>query len=77
MILLFDLFKYSCYNKIMENKKTRGGKRPGAGRPVSQTQRKSKTYTISLYPEEIEKLKEIARSTNITISQLLRNTFNL
>ncbi len=61
----------------MEIKKTRGGKRPGAGRPVSNTSRKSKTYTISLYPEELEKLKDIARTNDLTVSQLLRNTFHL
>lgn len=60
----------------MEEKNKRGGKRPGAGRPLS-THKKSKTYTISLYPEELEKLKKIASSNDLTVSQLLRNTFNL
>ena len=60
----------------IEKKKKSGGKREGAGRPFSQGE-KVKTYTISLYPTEIEKLKGIAHSQDMTISQLLRDTFNL
>lgn len=61
---------------IPVKKKKSGGKRPGAGRPVSKGD-KSKTYCISLYPSEIEKLKNIAQEKDISISQLLRTTFNL
>ena len=43
---------------------TRGGKRPGAGRPKGSTkpqEQKSRTISITGYPDELEKVKEFVK----------------
>lgn len=50
-----------------------GGKREGSGRPVLPQEQKKifKTVSISGTPEQIEKLKELAKARNLTVSKMI------
>lgn len=52
----------------------RGGKREGAGRPVGTTRGHTveyKTVSISALPQEVERIKELARESGKTVSRYL------
>ena len=50
----------------------RGGKRKGAGRPVGKIKDKlTKKMTITIYPDEQEKLRTLANLENKSISRFL------
>lgn len=52
----------------------RGGKREGAGRPVGTVKGRTveyKTISISALPEEVERIKELAKKSEKTVSRFL------
>lgn len=52
----------------------RGGKREGAGRPFGTTRGRTveyKTISISALPEEVERIKELAKESGKTVSRYL------
>lgn len=50
----------------------RGGKRKGSGRPIGSTKDKlTKKMTITIYPEEQEKIRILAKNEKKTISRFL------
>ncbi len=53
----------------------KGGKRIGAGRPVGTTKEiTAKRITITIYPEEEIKLKELAKENGKSLSRYLIET---
>lgn len=62
----------------MDNKRNWGGARKGAGTPVTvKPNDKRKQRAISLSDTEYKKLKRIADVNGISISQLIREAFDL
>lgn len=62
----------------MANDRNWGGLRKGAGAPVTVgAENRRKQRVISLNDKEYELLKEIALERQISISELIRITFNL
>lgn len=60
------------------SKNTWGGNREGAGAPITVgAENRRKQRAISLSDKEYELLKEIALERQISISELIRITFNL
>lgn len=52
----------------------RGGKREGAGRPAGTVRGRTveyKTISISALPEEVERIKELAKKSGKTVSRYL------
>ena len=55
-----------------------GGARKGAGAPVTVgNEGRRKARVISLNDKEYEKLNGVAKKNNVSVSQLIRDTFNL
>lgn len=62
----------------MTNSRNWGGLRKGAGAPITVgAENRRKQRAISLSDKEYELLKEIALERQISISELIRITFNL
>lgn len=62
----------------MDNKRNWGGARKGAGAPVTvKSNDKRKQRAISLSDTEYKELKRIADVNGISISQLIREAFDL
>lgn len=62
----------------MDNKRKWGGARKGAGAPVTvKPNDKRKQRAISLSDTEYKELKRIADVNGISISQLIREAFDL
>lgn len=62
----------------MDNKRNWGGARKGAGAPVTvKPNDKRKQRAISLSDTEYKELKRIADGNSISISQLIREAFDL
>lgn len=62
----------------MDNKRNWGGARKGAGAPVTvNPNNKRKQRAISLSDAEYKELKRIADGNGISISQLIREAFDL
>lgn len=62
----------------MDNKRNWGGARKGAGAPVTvKPNNKRKQRAISLSNAEYKELKRIADRNGISISQLIREAFDL
>lgn len=62
----------------MDNKRNWGGSRKGAGAPVTvKPNDKRKQRAISLSDDEYKELKRIADGNGISISQLIREAFDL
>lgn len=62
----------------MDNKRNWGGARKGAGAPVTvKPNNKRKQRAISLSDAEYKELKHIADRNGISISQLIREAFDL
>jgi ribbon-helix-helix protein, copG family len=62
----------------MDNKRNWGGARKGAGVPVTvKPNNKRKQRAISLSDAEYKELKRIADRNGISISQLIREAFDL
>lgn len=62
----------------MANSRNWGGLRKGAGAPITVgAENRRKQRAISLSDKEYELLKEIALERQISISELIRITFNL
>lgn len=62
----------------MANNRNWGGLREGAGAPITVgAENRRKQRAISLSDKEYELLKEIALERQISISELIRITFNL
>lgn len=62
----------------MANNRNWGGLRKGAGAPITVgAENRRKQRAISLSDKEYELLKEIALERQISISELIRITFNL
>lgn len=62
----------------MVNSRNWGGLRKGAGAPITVgAENRRKQRAISLSDKEYELLKEIALERQISISELIRITFNL
>lgn len=62
----------------MANNRNWGGLREGAGAPITVgAENRRKQRAISLSDKEYELLKEIALEHQISISELIRITFNL
>lgn len=62
----------------MGNNRNWGGLRKGAGAPVTvSSENRRKQRVISLNDKEYEALKEIALERQISVSELIRITFNL
>lgn len=57
------------------NERNWGGRREGAGRKA--TGRNTINITLTLKKNEAEQLKKIASQKNISISQLISNSFHL
>lgn len=51
----------------------RGGKREGAGRKPTPEKKKYVTVSISGAPEQIAKLKELAKDDEVTLSKYIIN----
>lgn len=51
----------------------KGGTRAGSGRPALPQEQKKvfKTVSISGKPEQIEKLKKLAKARNLTVSKMI------
>ncbi len=50
----------------------KGGKRQGAGRPIGTTKETvTKKMTITIYPEEQDKIRELAENAGKTVSRYL------
>lgn len=56
---------------------THGGRRENSGRPKTNPLEHRRNITISLRSNEHEKLKSIAEQKDVTISELIRMTFQL
>lgn len=55
-----------------------GGNREGAGAPITVgVENRRKQRVISLNDAEFTKLKEIAQSKDMSVSELIRSTFEL
>lgn len=62
----------------MNNKRNWGGARKGAGAPVTvKPNDKRKQRAISLSDSEYKELKRIADGNGLSISQLIREAFDL
>lgn len=62
----------------MANNRNWGGLRKGAGAPITVgAENRRKQRVISLNDKEYETLKEIASERQISVSELIRITFNL
>lgn len=62
----------------MANDRNWGGLRKGAGAPITVgAENRRKQRAISLNDKEYEALKELASERQISISELIRFTFNL
>ena len=62
----------------MDDKRNWGGARKGAGAPVTvKPNDKRKQRAISLSDDEYKELKRIADMNGISISQLIREAFDL
>lgn len=62
----------------MTNNRNWGGLRKGAGAPVTVgAENRRKQRVISLNDKEYEELKKIASERQISVSELIRVTFNL
>lgn len=62
----------------MDNKRNWGGARKGAGAPVTvKPNDKRKQRAISLSDTEYKELKRIAVGNGLSISQLIREAFDL
>lgn len=62
----------------MDNKRNWGGARKGTGAPVTvKPNNKRKQRAISLSDAEYKELKRIADRNGISISQLIREAFDL
>lgn len=62
----------------MANNRNWGGLRKGAGAPITVgTENRRKQRAISLSDKEYELLKEIASERQISVSELIRITFDL
>lgn len=62
----------------MDDKRNWGGARKGAGAPVTvKPNDKRKQRAISLSDDEYKELKRIADMNRISISQLIREAFDL
>lgn len=62
----------------MANDRNWGGLRKGAGAPITVgAENRRKQRAISLSDKEYEALKNIALERQITVSELIRITFNL
>lgn len=62
----------------MANNKSWGGARKGAGAPVTVgDEGRRKARVISLNDKEYEKLTEVAKKNAVSVSQLIRDTFDL
>lgn len=62
----------------MDNKRNWGGARKGAGAPVTvKPNNKRKQRAISLSDAEYKELKRISDRNGISISQLIREAFDL
>lgn len=62
----------------MANNRNWGGLREGAGAPITVgAENRRKQRAISLSDKEYEQLKNIASERQISISELIRITFNL
>lgn len=62
----------------MANNRNWGGLRKGAGAPITVgTENRRKQRVISLNDKEYEELKKIASERQISVSELIRITFNL
>ena len=62
----------------MDNKRNWGGARKGAGAPVTvKPNDKRKQRAISLSDTEYKELKRIADGNGMSISQLIREAFDL
>lgn len=60
------------------SKNTWGGNREGAGAPITVgKENRRKQRVISLNDSEFTKLKEIAQSKDMSVSELVRSTFEL
>lgn len=60
------------------SKNTWGGSREGAGAPITVgKENRRKQRVISLNDAEFTKLKEIAQSKDMSVSELIRSTFEL
>lgn len=59
-------------------KNTWGGARKGAGAPVTVgDEGRRKARVISLNDKEYEKLNDTAKKNSVSVSQLIRDTFEL
>lgn len=59
-------------------KNTWGGAREGAGAPVTVgDEGRRKARVISLNDKEYEKLNDTAKKNSVSVSQLIRDTFEL
>lgn len=62
----------------MANNRNWGGLRKGAGAPITVgAENRRKQRVISLNDKEYEELKNIASERQISVSELIRFTFNL
>lgn len=61
----------------MDNKRNWGGARKGAGAPTVNPNNKRKQRAISLSDAEYKELKRIADINGMSISQLIREAFDL
>lgn len=62
----------------MANNKSWGGARKGAGAPVTVgDEGRRKARVMSLNDKEYETLNDIAKKNAVSVSQLIRDTFDL